>query len=208
MFVEKSKIQPINTISYEKASYDDLDKVIEIFERTFGIEGPIDQIIRRISFKGNLKNNSVMIAKEKDKFIGLGCYDSLDKLFQRKEIYNKIKTANNQNSKIHNLKSTILNLLNFDPKFTLPENEWHKGVRKNDVYFHTLGVHKNYRKKGIGTGLITARLDFAKQEGKRAVFTYANENSIKLYEKLGFTKMSIFYDGEPRQTFYFCGRIL
>ncbi len=67
-------------------------------------------------------------------------------------------------------------------------------VTEGDVAdFWDLVVKKEYRNLGIGTTLIKAVENFAKQKGCVAIkldVNIENQNAIRLYEKLGYRKIS------------------
>ena len=65
----------------------------------------------------------------------------------------------------------------------------------------SVAVSKNFRSKGIATKLINALISALKEKGVTSLFLEVREsniNAIKLYEKVGFTKLSVrknYYDG-------------
>ncbi|MFX0092076.1 MAG: GNAT family N-acetyltransferase [Candidatus Hodarchaeota archaeon] len=50
-------------------------------------------------------------------------------------------------------------------------------------------VNPAYRKRGIGTTLMTKAIDFLHQKGINSIGLYATEDGAPLYQKLGFTKV-------------------
>jgi len=62
------------------------------------------------------------------------------------------------------------------------------------VEVNNIGVKKDSRRKGIATYLLSNLLEFSEREGVSEVFLEVrsrNEGAIKLYEKLGFSYLSI-----------------
>ena len=67
--------------------------------------------------------------------------------------------------------------------------------RENGVYeLNKMAVNKEFRGNGIGNQLINFIIDFAKKKKYKSVILYSNtvlKNSIHLYNKFGFKKISI-----------------
>ncbi|MCH5584169.1 GNAT family N-acetyltransferase [Shimazuella sp. AN120528] len=62
--------------------------------------------------------------------------------------------------------------------------------RKREAYIHFVGIHPNYRKKGLGRQLYDLFFQTVKKKGVdtvRCVTSPVNQNSIAYHTKLGFT---------------------
>jgi [ribosomal protein S18]-alanine N-acetyltransferase len=60
---------------------------------------------------------------------------------------------------------------------------------REECYINTIGVHSNYRKKGIASGLIKIILKDARQKKFKKIKTRTwstNNSGLKLYQKFGF----------------------
>ena len=70
--------------------------------------------------------------------------------------------------------------------------------RDKIAWITTVGVYESFRGQGIGTALINACEEQVTQPLMRLTVNVANENAIRLYEKLAYNKVEIwknYYDG-------------
>ena len=65
-----------------------------------------------------------------------------------------------------------------------------------DTYFSELGIHPDFRRRGIGTMITKERIKTARKKGASAVYVecLVGSGSVKMYEDLGFSHL--FYDKE------------
>jgi ribosomal-protein-alanine N-acetyltransferase len=67
-------------------------------------------------------------------------------------------------------------------------------VKKNKAHIITLDIHADYRRKGLGSQLLTMAEEELKKKGAKSIsleVDIENYPAIKLYEKFGFKKMRI-----------------
>ena len=61
------------------------------------------------------------------------------------------------------------------------------GRMKPDGHIGRMAVLRGYRRQGIGSAILTALLDFARQQQCTGVYLHAQVAAIPFYEKHGFT---------------------
>jgi len=61
------------------------------------------------------------------------------------------------------------------------------GRIKADGHIGRMAVLKSYRQQGIGSEILLALLDVAKQQNLNSVYLHAQVNAIQFYEKQGFS---------------------
>jgi len=61
------------------------------------------------------------------------------------------------------------------------------GRMKPDGHIGRMAVLKDYRGQGVGSAILTALLDIARQQQRSEVYLYAQVAAIPFYEKHGFT---------------------
>lgn len=71
---------------------------------------------------------------------------------------------------------------------------------RSEIYIYDLGVRKEYRRRGIATGLINKLREIAREMGAYVIFVQADHGddpAIKLYESLGIREDVLHFDIKP-----------
>lgn len=114
--------------------------------------------------------SDIVVAAVGGRVVGLGCWDTYVRVNPRGELPGLLADVGPE----------VRDLLPVEPV-----------VRPGDVVFSALAVHPGFRRRGIASRLVLARMRLATDQGASQVFVHCVDGagSRELYLKLGFTEL-------------------
>jgi ribosomal protein S18 acetylase RimI-like enzyme len=69
----------------------------------------------------------------------------------------------------------------------------------HEAHLDWVAVKEEHREKGVGTTLVGKVCNWARERGKKKIWTEASEDNIIFYRKLGFQEVCRFFDEEKEE---------
>jgi len=182
----------------------DLEEVLVLHEIIFSPLGCEAYAIVQEEFRENLRAKRVFAAYAAGKVVGFGGYRLMhDDHIMRASVQTALSWAKDKDNEpllLEMMRQEQEQLGKGEASVTIYENELtQKGVEvlDNDMYFSELGVHPEFRRRGVGEALTHTRIKIARELNCSAIYVSCWEagHVSKMYEKLGFFPI---LRGEPR----------